>query len=103
MKSVVSPTVPQNVNVPNPKHLVRKSQKHPESLKHLAMALATSLATNLIAIAATQIALMNAPKYPMLMTSLLQPVMMTFQHQKHHFLNANTPIGAHGLHAVQPV
>ena len=103
MKSVVSLTVLQNVNAPNPKHLVRKSQKHPESLKHLAMALATSLATNLIAIAATQIALMNAPKYPTLMTFQLQPAMMTFQHQKHHFLNANTPIGAHGLHAVQPV
>ena len=99
MKSVVSLTVLQNVNVPNPKRPVKKSQKHPESPKRPAMA----LATNLIAIAATQIALTNARRSLMLMTYPLLHAMMTSQHLKLHYPSANTPIGARGLHAVLPV
>ncbi len=56
MKSVESLTVLLNVNVPNRKHLARKS------LKHRVMGLVISLATNLNAIVATQIALMSVQK-----------------------------------------
>ena len=103
MKSVVSLTVLQNVNVPNPKRPVKKSQKHPESPRRPAMALAISLVTNLIAIAATQIALTNVRRSLMLMTYPLLHAMMTSQHLKLHYPSANTPIGARGLHAVQLV
>ena len=103
MKSVVSLTVLQNVNAPNPKRPAKKNQKHPESPKRPTMALAISLATNLIAIAATRIALTNARRSLMLTISPLLLAMMTSQHQKLHYPSANTQIGAHGLHAVQPV
>jgi len=91
------------VNAPNPKRPAKKNQKHPESPKRPAMALAISLATNLIAIAATRIALTNARRSLMLTISPLLLAMMTSQHQKLHYPSANTQIGAHGLHAVQPV
>ena len=103
MKSVVSLTVLQNVNAPNPKRTVKKSQKHPESPKRPVMALAISLATNLIAIVATQIDLTNARRFLMLTISPLLLVTMMSQHQKRHYPSASTPIGARGLHAVQPV
>ena len=104
MRSVVSLTVLQNVNAPNPKRPAKKNQKHRESpMPRPAMDLATSLATNPIAIAATQIALMNVRRSLMSTISPPQPATMTFQHQRRHFLSASTQIGAHGLHAVQHV
>ena len=104
MKNVANRTVLQNANAQSPKHQARKNPKHPErSPKRPVMDLVISLVTSPIAIVATQIVQMNVPKYLMLTICLHLHAMMMYLHQKRHYLNVNTPIGAHGRHAVLPV
>ena len=98
-KNVVNLTVRQNVNAQNRKHLENRPARN---LRHQATGLVISPVMNLIAIVATQIVQMNVLKFRTLTICLHLHAMMMFLHQKHRFLNANTLIGALGLHAVLP-